>query len=231
LCRLGLPLLLAAFLLAPLARSEPALTYRVDHVVDGVTVALGNGQRVRLVQIDTPEVYFGTECYGPQASAATKRLLPAGTRVRLTAELATDRVDDYRGLLRYVIRSRDGLNVNVRLVAIGAAAPYFYDGRRGRYAKRLEVLAKRARANRRGLWGGLSADCLRPVPRRRDAPLIVYAIVDLRSSPNHPLGDAVETFVRREDAELFIEEVRRDDPELARHLRIEERELEAGGLN
>jgi hypothetical protein len=31
------------------------------------------------------------------------------------------------------------------------------------------------------------------------------------------------------DAERFIEEVRGDDPELASYLRIEERELEAGG--
>jgi hypothetical protein len=38
-------------------------------------------------------------------------------------------------------------------------------------------------------------------------------------------------FVRRDDAEQFIEEVRGDEPELAPNLRIEERELEAGGLN
>ena len=43
--------------------------------------------------------------------------------------------------------------------------------------------------------------------------------------------DAVERFVRREDAERFIEEVRGDDPELVSTLRIEEREREAGGLN
>ena len=35
----------------------------------------------------------------------------------------------------------------------------------------------------------------------------------------------------REEAERFTEEVRGDDPELAIYLRIEERELEAGGLN
>ena len=46
-----------------------------------------------------------------------------------------------------------------------------------------------------------------------------------------PLGDAVETFIRREDAERFIDEVRGDGPEPASNLRIEERELEAGGLN
>jgi hypothetical protein len=37
--------------------------------------------------------------------------------------------------------------------------------------------------------------------------------------------------VRREDAERFIEDVRSDGPELVKTLRIEERELEAGGLN
>jgi hypothetical protein len=54
------------------------------------------------------------------------------------------------------------------------------------------------------------------------------------SAPSRPtslLGAELEVFVRREDAERFIEEVRGDDPELASHLRIEERELEAGGLN
>ena len=109
------------------------------------------------MQIDTPEVYFGVECYGPAASRRTKQLLPPGTAVRLAVEPATDRVDQYGRLLRYVIRAKDGLNVNVRLVAEGAAAPYFYDGRRGRFAARLEALAKRARALRLGLWGA----CLR----------------------------------------------------------------------
>jgi micrococcal nuclease len=131
--------------------SAAQTVYRIDHVTDGNTVVLRNGQRVRLVQIDTPEVYFGTECYGPQASATTKRLLPVGTKVHLAPEPATDLVDDYGRLLRYVIRA-DGVNVNLRLVAVGAGAPYFYDGRRGRYANRLETLAKRARAKKLGLW-------------------------------------------------------------------------------
>lgn len=138
---------------APSGSGAPAAVYRVDHVADGDTVDLRNGARVRLVQIDTPEVYFGTECYGPQASEVTRRLLPPGTLVRLEAEPATDRVDDYGRLLRYVIRVRDGLNVNVDLVRVGAAAPYFYDHRRGRYADVLEQLALRARRLRLGLWG------------------------------------------------------------------------------
>ena len=40
-----------------------------------------------------------------------------------------------------------------------------------------------------------------------------------------------QVVVCHEDAERFVEEVRGDDPEAAAKLRIEERELEAGGLN
>lgn len=61
-------------------------------------------------------------------SATTKRLLPPGIRVWLLSEPATDRIDDFGRLLRYVVRAQDGVNVNVRLVALGAAAPYFYPG-------------------------------------------------------------------------------------------------------
>ena len=75
--------LIVALAAAATASPSEQVTYRIDHVTDGDTVVLRNGQRVRLVQIDTPEVFFGSECYGPQASATTKRLLPPGTRVRL----------------------------------------------------------------------------------------------------------------------------------------------------
>ena len=127
--------------------------FSIDHIADGDTVDLTNGAKVRLVQIDTPEVYFDPECYGKKASALTKLLLPPGTAVRLAREPATDSVDGYGRLLRYVIRSRDDLNINVRLVAVGAAAPYFYSGRRGRYATKLMALVRDARRRHLGLWG------------------------------------------------------------------------------
>ena len=59
----------------------------------------------------------------------------------------------------------------------------------------------------------------------------VFVILDDRTSLEHPLGEAVDVLLTREDAERLIAEVRGDDAELALHLRIEERELEAGGLN
>jgi hypothetical protein len=59
--------------------------------------------------------------------------------------------------------------------------------------------------------------------------VLVYAVVDDSLSPTSPLGDSLDVFVRREDPERLIEEVRGDEPELAEYLRIEERE--AGGVN
>src|SRR3954452_17112821 len=154
------PILLAALLAVVLSitGAAPASVSvgqlgRIDHVADGDTVDLTNGAKVRLVQIDTPEVYFHPECYGRRASAVTKRLLPPGTLIRLTREPATDSADSYGRLLRYVTRVRGHLNVNMHLVAVGAAAPYFYRGRSGRYAAHLARLALRARRLHLGLWG------------------------------------------------------------------------------
>ena len=62
--------------------------------------------------------------------------------------------------------------------------------------------------------------------------MILDAVVDDALSPDFPLGVDVGVFIRREDAELFIAEVRGDDYEVAARLRIEERELQGvSGLN
>jgi hypothetical protein len=49
--------------------------------------------------------------------------------------------------------------------------------------------------------------------------MLVYVILHDRSSVDHRLGDSNECFVRREDAERFIEEVRCDELELIVGLR------------
>jgi hypothetical protein len=61
--------------------------------------------------------------------------------------------------------------------------------------------------------------------------VIVYAVVDDALSPGFPLGVELEVFIRRADAERFVEEGCGDDPEIAAKMRIEQRELEVGGLN
>ena len=59
------------------------------HVTDADTVVVQNGQKVRLVQIDTPEVYFGTECR--QASTTTKRLAGSVDRSLAPSDARTSR--------------------------------------------------------------------------------------------------------------------------------------------
>jgi micrococcal nuclease len=121
----------------------------VASVTDGDTVRLTDGRRVRLLQIDTPELGTG-ECYSRAARTALVRLVPPGSRVTLEADPPLDLVDRYGRLLRYL--RRGGMNVNLALVREGAAAPYFYGGARGRYATALLAAAKAAKSARRGLW-------------------------------------------------------------------------------
>jgi micrococcal nuclease len=120
----------------------------VEHVIDGDTIALADGGRVRLVQIDAPEK--GDECYGDRATALARRLLPRGARVRIEPDPGLDQVDRFRRRLAYVFR--DGENVNVALVRRGAAGVWFFRGARGRYANELLAAAEEARTRRRGLW-------------------------------------------------------------------------------
>lgn len=121
----------------------------VASVFDGDTIALRDGRRVRLLQIDTPELGSG-ECYSRAARTALLGLVPVGSTVVLEADPALDDVDRYGRALRYV--KRGDRNVNVELVRRGAAAPYFYRGERGRYAGVLLGVATAARAEKRGLW-------------------------------------------------------------------------------
>jgi micrococcal nuclease len=131
----------------------------VSSIYDGDTLTLAGGQRVRLLQIDTPELGSG-ECYSRAARTALLNLLPVGSRVVLETDPALDQVDRYGRLLRYLVRS--GLNVNIELVRRGAAAPYFYRGQRGAYAATLLTAAKAARSARRGLWGSCPHTSLDP---------------------------------------------------------------------
>jgi micrococcal nuclease len=122
----------------------------VARIVDGDTLTTTRGDRVRLVQIDTPEVGSG-ECYSRAAARELARLAPVGSPVRLEADAALDSVDRYGRLLRYVWVG--GRNLNLELVRRGAATVWFYHGDRGRYARALLAAARAAQTARRGLWG------------------------------------------------------------------------------
>lgn len=120
----------------------------MGYVNDGDTLRTASGRRVRLVQIDAPELHG--DCYGKAALVALRRLAPPGTKITLVRDPALDEGDRYGRLLRYVFVS--GTNVNLALVREGAATPYFFHKDRGRYAGELLAAVADARAKRRGLW-------------------------------------------------------------------------------
>src|SRR6478735_10376841 len=141
--------LVALIAFAFLSRGGSKQSAVVARVIDGDTIELVGGQRVRLVQIDTPEKHV--ECYGDQASALTRRLIPAGTHVRIEQDPKLDQVDRYRRKLAYVWKGDE--DVNLTLVRDGAAGVWFFDGRRGRYAEELLRAGGQAKSAGKGLWG------------------------------------------------------------------------------
>jgi micrococcal nuclease len=136
---------------ASAAGTQPTTVVRV---VDGDTIEVSGGVRVRLVQIDAPELGSG-ECYSRKAAAVLRSLLPTPARVRLEGDARLDARDRYGRLLRYV--HRGSVNVNLELVRRGAATVWFYGGDQGRYARSLLAAARKARTAKRGLWGACQA--------------------------------------------------------------------------
>lgn len=121
----------------------------VARVNDGDTITLQGGEKVRLLQIDAPELT--DDCYGRAAKSALERHVHSGTQAQLVRDPELDARDRYGRLLRYVVVG--GENVNLALVREGAASPYFFRGDRGIYARDLLDAVEEARDARRGYWG------------------------------------------------------------------------------
>jgi micrococcal nuclease len=121
---------------------------RVAEVTDGDTIRLDRLGRVRLIGIDTPEVFGERECYGPQASAFARRMLPPGTRV--TYRLGAERRDRFGRTLAYVYLP-DGRLFNELLAERGYATTLTIPPN-DRYADRFTAAARRARERHLGLW-------------------------------------------------------------------------------
>jgi micrococcal nuclease len=127
-------------------------TVEVSRVVDGDTIDISPSvegrSRVRFIGMDTPEVYFGTQPYGQEASAFAKRELD-GERVSL--ELDVQKIDPYGRLLAYVYLP-DGRMFNEVLLEEGYAQVATFPPN-VKYKDRFLEAQREARAANRGLWG------------------------------------------------------------------------------
>lgn len=135
----------------------------VTRAVDGDTLKLENGERVRLIGIDTPEVHESQKLYkdsrksgrdpaaiqrmGKKSWAVTRKLVE-GRRARL--EFDAEKRDRYGRLLAYVFL-QDGTFVNAEIIKAGYASPMNYPPN-VKYKEKFKGLYNEARENRRGLW-------------------------------------------------------------------------------
>jgi micrococcal nuclease len=115
---------------------------------DGDTLWLSGIGKVRLIGVDTPEVFGQQECFGREASAFTKRVLPVGKHVRY--RLGVDPTDRYGRALAYLYLD-DGRMFNELLAERGYATPMTIPPNVD-FADRFVAAARRAREQHRGLW-------------------------------------------------------------------------------
>lgn len=144
-----------------------AQSARVVRIVDGDTLRLvgqasgpltaGREERVRLLEVNAPEVAERPECYGREARAQLQRLAPPGSVVKVVADRKLR--DQYGRTLLY-LWNQDGVMVNEALVASGHARAVVY-GPNDRYIDTLRSSEARARADKRGQWAACPASGLR----------------------------------------------------------------------
>lgn len=128
---------------------------KVTKVVDGDTIkvrlASGGRRTVRMVGIDTPEVYGDTECGGAKASRSLRQLLPVGQRVRLVSDPSQANKDRYGRILRYVMKP-NGVDTNRRQVYRGWAKVYVFNNNPFQRVKGYRAAQADAKAAPRGIW-------------------------------------------------------------------------------
>jgi len=147
----------------PFGKSYNYSEILVTRVVDGDTIVIETGERVRLIGIDTPEIHESNKLYRDSRKShkdvcSIKELgmksfkfvsgLLQGQRVRL--EFDVEKHDKYGRLLAYVYL-KDGAFVNAKIVEQGYASLMTIPPN-VKYAQVFQELYRDARQNHLGLW-------------------------------------------------------------------------------
>ncbi len=140
-------LVISIFLALGIFPAQGAL--KIVKIYDGDTVTMADGMKVRLLQIDAPEL-AEDECFAKESKTALVNLLAKKGTITLKADPASASYDRYGRALRYIFVGK--LNVNLEMVKIGAAAPYFYQGEKGIYSASMLKAAQDAKLYKVGLW-------------------------------------------------------------------------------
>ncbi len=120
----------------------------VNRVVDGDTIELDTGEKVRFLLVNTPESTTKHECFGEEAKEFTRALLEGQTVYLEYDQKCTEK---YGRLLAYICFN--GTMVNKTLIERGYADFYPYDNTPYKYREEFKELEEGAKAAKAGKWG------------------------------------------------------------------------------
>jgi micrococcal nuclease len=133
--------------------------FTVERVIDGDTLALSNGARVRLIGVDAPETKFSPRSDGEDQPLARDALEFAeqaveGRKVRL--QFDKERVDRYDRFLAYVWyvdrESDEELLLNEEIIRAGLAQAMLRFPYSEGMKRRFRAAEQEARDNGNGIW-------------------------------------------------------------------------------
>ena len=150
---IGLALLCWRMATARAVESLPpaGVPIRVTRAVDGDTLLLDGGYRIRLLGVNTPETKHPdrpAEPFGPEASAFTQSLVE---HRMITLEFDRERLDNYRRILAYVYLE-DGTLLNQRLIESGFSPAVVSFPIRSDRKRLFEETERAAQQKQRGIW-------------------------------------------------------------------------------
>lgn len=119
----------------------------VTRIIDGDTIELSTGQKLRYIGIDTPEITGKDECYA-QESAAKNTELVLNKQVELEKDVSE--TDRYGRLLRYVYLEGKMVNQTLVLQGYAKASTYPPDVK---YNDLFFQAQNTAMTAKKGLWG------------------------------------------------------------------------------
>lgn len=138
-----------ALLLFLVACSSGPETATVARVIDGDTVELDDGVRIRYLMVNTPETTGGkNECYGSNAVQFNMDLT-LGKEVELRYDV--EREDQFGRTLAWV--TVDGMEVNRLIIERGYGCLLHIPPNGDDRAEEFKMLEQTAKLSQRGLWG------------------------------------------------------------------------------
>lgn len=133
----------------PLIATSSAELAVVKRVVDGDTIELVDGRKVRYIGIDTPELHHptkGVQCFGKEAMEKNRNLVE-GKEIKMKKDVSE--TDRYKRLLRYVWVGNIFVNEYLTREGFAHQATFPPDVQ---YVELFRKAAEEARTKNKGLW-------------------------------------------------------------------------------